>query len=66
MADAFDGSGALQRLRLLESAYQVGVAVSTSEDLSVPPATGREVTFATAFPTPEALTPEAPTPKGRR
>ncbi len=46
LADGFGRSGALQRLRLLEAAYRVGVRVSTEEDLSVPASAGREVTSA--------------------
>ncbi len=46
LADGFGRSGALQRLRLLEAAYQVGVRVSTEEDLSLPASAGREVTSA--------------------
>lgn len=46
LADGFGRSGALQRLRLLEAAYRVGVRVSTEEDLSVPAIAGREVTSA--------------------
>jgi uncharacterized protein YlxW (UPF0749 family) len=47
MQDQFDRSTALQRLRLLESAYGVGVNVSVEDDLTVPAATAREVNFAT-------------------
>lgn len=46
MQDLFDRSAALQRLRLLESSYGVGVNVSVEEDLTVPAASGREVNFA--------------------
>lgn len=43
LADGFDRSGALQRLRLLEAAYRVGVRVSTEDTLTVPASAGREV-----------------------
>lgn len=46
MAETFNSSSGLQRLRLLESAYGAGVTVSTSEDLTMPAAAAREVTFA--------------------
>ena len=45
LADAFGASAALQRLRLLETAYRAGVSVSTAEDLTLPAAGGREVKF---------------------
>ena len=46
LADGFGRSGALQRLRLLEAAYGVGVRVSTEDDLSLPASAGREVSAA--------------------
>lgn len=60
MAESFGSSGALSRLRLLESAYRVGVAVSTADHLSVPAAGGREVTFA------QQASPANPTPANPR
>lgn len=45
MADAFDGSPGLIRLRLLETSYGVGVTVSGSEDLRLPAAASRDVKF---------------------
>lgn len=45
LADSFGASAALQRLRLLETAYRVGVTVSAAEDLTLPAAGGREVKF---------------------
>jgi uncharacterized protein YlxW (UPF0749 family) len=46
MHDVFDGSPALQRLRLLETSYGVGVNVSESEELAVPAGSVRDVNFA--------------------
>ncbi|HOB47801.1 MAG TPA: DUF881 domain-containing protein [Mycobacterium sp.] len=46
LADGFGRSGALQRLRLLEAAYRVGVRVSTEEELTLPASAGREVAVA--------------------
>lgn len=45
LADAFGASAALQRLRLLETAYRVGVSVSAEDDLTLPAGGGREVRF---------------------
>ena len=46
MRDSFEASSALQRLRLLETAYRAGVTVSTEDELSVPAGGTREVRFA--------------------
>jgi uncharacterized protein YlxW (UPF0749 family) len=46
LAEGFGRSGALQRLRLLEAAYRVGVRVSTEDELTVPATVGREVAVA--------------------
>jgi uncharacterized protein YlxW (UPF0749 family) len=46
MHDVFDNSPALQRLRLLESSYGVGVNVSESDGLAVPAGSARDVNFA--------------------
>lgn len=46
MHDAFDNSSALQRLRLLEASYGVGVNVTEGEDLTVPASSVRDVNFA--------------------
>lgn len=46
LADGFRRSGALQRLRLIESAYRVGVQVSTEDELTLPAALGRDVAMA--------------------
>ncbi|ULE32450.1 DUF881 domain-containing protein [Mycobacterium sp. IDR2000157661] len=46
MQDVFDRSPGLQRLRLLESAYGVGVSVSAGDALTLPAASVREVNFA--------------------
>lgn len=46
MRDTFDHSGGLQRLRLLEASYGVGVSVSGGDGLSVPAGPVREVKFA--------------------
>ncbi|TFV57395.1 DUF881 domain-containing protein [Mycobacterium sp. PS03-16] len=47
MADGFDRSAGLQRLRLLEASYGVGVTVSAAEALTLPAGSVREVNFAT-------------------
>jgi uncharacterized protein YlxW (UPF0749 family) len=44
--DVFERSPGLQRLRLLESSYGVGVSVSTSEALTLPASPVRDVNFA--------------------
>lgn len=46
MAESFDRSTGLQRLRLLEASYGVGVTVATAEALTVPAGSVREVNFA--------------------
>ena len=46
MHDAFDQSAALQRLRLLEASYGVGVSVSEGEELTLPANSVRDVNFA--------------------
>jgi uncharacterized protein YlxW (UPF0749 family) len=46
MRDVFDNSPGLQRLRLLEVSYGVGVAVNVSDGLSLPAGSVREVKFA--------------------
>ena len=46
MHDAFDSSPALQRLRLLEASYGVGVTVSEGDELTVGAGSVREVTSA--------------------
>ena len=46
MRDSFEASSALQRLRLLETAYRAGVTVSTEDELSVLAGGTREVRFA--------------------
>jgi len=46
MHDVFDNSHALQRLRLLEASYGVGVDVTEGEGLTVPASTVRDVNFA--------------------
>ena len=46
MADAFNRSPGLQRLRLLETSYGVGVSVSAGDGLSVPAVSVRDVNFA--------------------
>jgi len=46
MRDSFETSSALQRLRLLETAYRASVTVSTEDELSVPAGGTREVRFA--------------------
>jgi len=46
MHDVFDNSSALQRLRLLETSYGVGVNVSEGDGLTVPAGSVRDVNFA--------------------
>lgn len=46
MAESFDRSNGLQRLRLLEASYGVGVTVATADALTVPAGSVREVNFA--------------------
>ena len=46
MRDVFDNSPGLQRLRLLEVSYGVGVSVNVSDRLSLPAGPVREVKFA--------------------
>ena len=46
MQDVFDRSPGLQRLRLLEASYGVGVKVSTSEALTLPASPIRDINFA--------------------
>src|SRR5246127_2218872 len=46
MRDVFDNSHGLQRLRLLEISYGVGVTVNVSDGLSLPAGSVREVKFA--------------------
>lgn len=46
MQDVFDRSTGLQRLRLLEASYGVGVSVARGEGLALPAASVREVNFA--------------------
>lgn len=46
MADAFDRSSGLHRLRLLEASYGVGVRVSAGDGLGVPAVSVRDVHFA--------------------
>jgi uncharacterized protein YlxW (UPF0749 family) len=46
MAEAFDRSPGLQRLRLLETSYGVGVNVSSGEGLTLPAVSVRDVYFA--------------------
>lgn len=45
LAESFATSTALQRLRLLETAYRVGVSVSAAEALTLPASPAREVKF---------------------
>lgn len=45
LAESFGASAALHRLRLLETAYRVGVSVSTADELTLPASGGREVRF---------------------
>ncbi len=46
MRDLFENSPGLQRLRLLEASYGVGIAVNVSDGLSLPAGSIREVKFA--------------------
>jgi uncharacterized protein YlxW (UPF0749 family) len=46
MQDLIERSAALQRLRLLETSYGVGLSVSGSETLTVPAGAIRDVNFA--------------------
>jgi uncharacterized protein YlxW (UPF0749 family) len=46
MRDAFENSPGLQRLRLLEVSYGVGVAVKVADSLSLPAGSFRDVKFA--------------------
>jgi uncharacterized protein YlxW (UPF0749 family) len=46
MQDVFDRSSGLQRLRLLETSYGVGVSVSAGDGLAVPAGSVRDVNFA--------------------
>jgi uncharacterized protein YlxW (UPF0749 family) len=46
MRDGFENSPGLQRLRLLEASYGVGIAVNVSDGLSLPAGSIREVKFA--------------------
>jgi uncharacterized protein YlxW (UPF0749 family) len=46
MAEVFDRSPGLQRLRLLEASYGVGVNVSSGEGLALPAGSVRDVNFA--------------------
>jgi uncharacterized protein YlxW (UPF0749 family) len=46
MRDVFENSPGLQRLRLLEVSYGVGIAVNVSDGLSLPAGSVREVKFA--------------------
>ena len=46
MAEVFDRSPGLQRLRLLETSYGVGVNVSSGEGLTLPAGSVRDVNFA--------------------
>jgi uncharacterized protein YlxW (UPF0749 family) len=46
MADTFDRSPGLQRMRLLQAGYGVGVTVAPGDALTVPAASARDVKFA--------------------
>ena len=46
MADDFNRSAGLQRLRLLETSYGVGVNVSSGDGLVLPAGSVREINFA--------------------
>jgi uncharacterized protein YlxW (UPF0749 family) len=46
LQDIFDRSPGLQRLRLLETSYGVGVTVESGDELTVPAASVREIAFA--------------------
>jgi uncharacterized protein YlxW (UPF0749 family) len=45
MADAFDRSPGLQRLRLLEASYGVVVTVSATDVLTVPAGSVRDINY---------------------
>jgi uncharacterized protein YlxW (UPF0749 family) len=47
MADTFNRSSGLQRLRLLESSYGVGVSVANGDGLTLPAGSIRDLNFAT-------------------
>jgi uncharacterized protein YlxW (UPF0749 family) len=49
MQDVLDRSPGLQRLRLLEASYGVGVGVSTTDMMTLPAGSVREVNFAKQF-----------------
>jgi uncharacterized protein YlxW (UPF0749 family) len=49
MPDVLDRSPGLQRLRLLETSYGVGVSVSAGERLTLPAGAARDVKFAKQF-----------------
>jgi uncharacterized protein YlxW (UPF0749 family) len=46
MRETFDGSPGLQRIRLLEESYAVGVTVTENSDLEVPGGSARQLNFA--------------------
>jgi uncharacterized protein YlxW (UPF0749 family) len=46
MREVFDVTAGLQRIRLLESSYAVGVTVTESAELEVPGGSARELNFA--------------------
>jgi uncharacterized protein YlxW (UPF0749 family) len=46
MQDVFERSPGLQRLRLLETSYGVGVSVSASDELTLPAGSVRDINFA--------------------
>ena len=46
MREAFDGSPGLQRIRLLEASYGVGVTVAENAELEVPGGSARDLNFA--------------------
>jgi uncharacterized protein YlxW (UPF0749 family) len=50
MHDVFDSGSALQRLRLLETSYGVGIDVAEADDLTAPASSVREVNFAKEGP----------------
>jgi uncharacterized protein YlxW (UPF0749 family) len=50
MRDLFDRSSGLQRLRLLETSYGVGVNVSAADTLNLPAGSARDVNFAKPIP----------------
>jgi uncharacterized protein YlxW (UPF0749 family) len=49
MQDVFDRSNGLQRLRLLETSYGVGVIVSATDAMTLPAGSVRDVNFAKQF-----------------